>query len=368
MKVVDEVQQLLLKLVGSYLAAKAKPHKIRRAVQKLNIVRSGNLDAIDRQAIRVAAVQEKVILLKSVTAYVEHMNRFVTRAVQQGSQLIVFPELNGVLGLGMIPFIERILARALPPTAVIPVETVSVAAGKQEPDSNNESQALDIVPLVAALTPFITNIFTTTFAELAKAHGVYIMAGSTLLAEEGKLYNRAYLYGPDGVLIGRQDKLHPDGNEVELGLTQGTDLNVFDTEIGRLAFPVCMDATYFETFKIAKQLGAEIVIIPIANMEEYVYHFALRGIWPRVQESGVYGIKSALVGDLFHIRFTGKAGVFAPLLLTEEQDGVVAEATSYNEDDVICTTVDLDALAHYDDPYFTDTNPAVYERYLLSAY
>ena len=95
--------------------------------------------------------------------------------------------------------------------------------------------------------------------------------------------------------------------EKEWGISRGSKLEVFPTPLGKLAFPVCMDATYFETFRILEKQGAEIVMIPIANPEPYNYGLALRGIWPRVQEAPVYGIKSALVGRVLGFEFTGRA-------------------------------------------------------------
>ena len=57
--------------------------------------------------------------------------------------------------------------------------------------------------------------------------------------------------------------------EEKLGLSRGSSLSVHHLDIGRIAFPICMDATYFETFYAAAEQGAELIILPIANMEEY---------------------------------------------------------------------------------------------------
>ena len=135
----------------------------------------------------------------------------------------------------------------------------------------------------------------TLYSTLAAAYGLYLMAGSFVLPHGDKVVNRSFLYGPDGRLIGVQDKIHLMPIEAEWGISPGTEFKLFETAAGKIAAPVCMDASYFETFRILELQDAEIVIIPIANPEPYNYWLALRGIWPRVQECPVYGIKSALV-------------------------------------------------------------------------
>jgi predicted amidohydrolase len=81
------------------------------------------------------------------------------------------------------------------------------------------------------------------------------MAGSYTLAADGSVVNRAFLYGPDGKLIGTQDKVHLLPVEEEWKLRRGKSFKIFDTSIGCLAMPVCMDATYFETFRILEEPG-----------------------------------------------------------------------------------------------------------------
>lgn len=365
--------KFFLKILQIYLSKKGNPEKIRNYISSKRITRSPNLNSIDPQNIRVAVVQEKVMIMKRHQEYVDVMYGFIQEAVGKGAQLISFPEENGTLVLGMLPFIESILK----------IRQVINRGGKAKNSeidpanlrtSGNSEKAQDkkarisLVKLFSLITPFICNVFETTFSELAGSFGVYIMAGSVILEHNGRLVNRAYLFGPDGEIVGTQDKAHLVELEIDLGLATSDRLQVFATQIGKIAFPVCMDATYFETFKILKKQGAQIVIIPIANMEDYHYYLALRGIWPRVQESGVYGLKSSLVGDLYGIIFTGKAGIFAPIDLTPHKDGVIAEAATFNENELICQQIDLSLIDTYSSPYFSDENPELYKKYLSYIY
>jgi predicted amidohydrolase len=372
----------ILKYLGQSMQRKSNPAAIRRYLSQKGMQRSANLDSIDPHAIRVAMVQEQVRVLKTYRAYADRMEAFVAQAAGQGAQLVCFPEDNGLLLLGQLPFIDLILRYAsrqimsaetsqAPAAAVSSDEyiTLPVTATESGADSPaSQSGGLGIPHLLSFFTPFFKDAFETTFSELAKGYGVYIMAGSAMLVADGKLFNRAYLFGPQGELIGTQDKVHPTEMEINAGVVFGDELKVFDTPLGRLAFPVCMDASYFETFKILKQMGAQMIIIPIFNMEAFEYYFTLRGIWPRVQESGVYGLKSAMVGDLYALKLTGQAGVYAPLELTGDRSGVLAEAESFDRDDLVIADLDLTGLETYYSDYFGDSNPQLYRKYFPEVY
>ena len=371
----------IVKLLTKIAWTKNNGDRIKKYINTKQIDRSHNLDNIDKRQIRVCAVQQEIQLLKSYKQYVDRMYEFVERGVKEGAQLIVFPEYNGALILGMLPLIETILKRI--------TRQDSKSAGKDKATSNRNkdtsedtaentsedtavhtsiSAGVDIVEILSTLTTFLLDIFKTTFSELALHFGIYIMAGSIMVTDKDSVYNRAYLFGPDGKIVGKQDKLHPVIMEKDMGLSMGEELSVFNTPIGKLAFPICMDATYFETFRIAKDKGAHIVIIPIANIEEYNKYFALRGIWPRVQESGVYGVKSALVGELFGIKFTGKAGIFAPQILTPNNDGTLEVSKSYDKDEIVVCDLNLNLIETYYDPYFSDQNSEFFKRYYPKIY
>jgi predicted amidohydrolase len=379
----------ILQTLGRSLQRKAKPAAIRQYLERKGMQRTTNLDQVDPHDIRVAVVQEQIRVLKTIRAFADRMYSFVAQAAEQGVQLVCFPEENGLLLLGQTPFIDLILKFATPQMAGSEVSQSPAAdpprIWRVEVDPNSplwqlsgqapgasgpsaQTGGLSVLHLISFFTPFLKDAFETTFSELARGFGIYVMAGSVMLVEDGRLYNRAYLFGPQGEIVGTQDKAHPIVLEIDMDLSCATELKVFETRLGRLAFPVCMDATYFETFKILKQMGAQIIIIPIFNTEEYHYYFSLRGIWPRVQESGVYGLKSALVGNLYALKSTGPAGIYAPLGLTSDRSGVLAEAGTVDGDALLTASLDLTRLETYHSAYFSDTNPALYRKYFPKIY
>jgi len=205
---------------------------------------------------------------------------------------------------------------------------------------------------------------------LAKEYGIHIYTGSYILKEKEEIYNAGSLFGPDGNLIGTQKKMHLTDFEVKLGIKRGNKMEVYSLPFGKVVCPICMDATYFETFRIAREMGVDMVILPIANLEEYSTWKALRGIWPRVQESYLYGFKSSLNGWIAGMHFTGKAGIFAPLSMTEKKDGVLSLSPSYEGNHLVTANLNLKKLyeAREKAEYHEDKNTEFEKNFIEKAY
>jgi predicted amidohydrolase len=306
----------------------------------------------------VAALQVKLELCQNPFLFADLVHRRVKEANQAGARLVVFPEYLNLLLFGMLPGINRLEQEVSAESATIRDDAVQV-----------ETEEISLPELFRYMTPAVQPLMVALFSALAVAYRLYIMAGSYTLAVNGAVANRAFLFGPDGNLVGTQDKVHLLPVEKEWKLKRGQEIKVFDTALGCLAMPVCMDATYFETFRILENRGAEIVMLPIANLEAYNYWLALRGIWPRVQESPLFGIKSALVGSIAGLTFTGRAGIFAPLELTANGDGVLAEVEDFDREAMAVADLDLEALQElrHNHPW-RDRNLALYRRYFPQLY
>jgi len=282
----------------------------------------------NRQRVRVAAVQFLFRLFASATDYAHECYAWTRRAVEAGAQLIVFPEMVGFAPfLGLVPGIE------------------SQAAAISEPASDGGNLLAVVTGIVA---PVATRTYRFVFQNLARRFGVHIAAGSAVVAaSDGTLRNTAFLFGPDGAERGHQAKGHLFGMEFGMGLTRGGFIQVFDTPVGKLAMPVCMDHTYFETARIAYLLGAEILLDPAFDeIAEYNWWYQQRGVWGRVQESPAYGVHAMMVGDGLGHSFWGRSGIFAPVEMAGK-DGVLALAVTSDQGEVVVADLDLAALREF---------------------
>ena len=342
------------RLFRRYLYWICRPARLRRRLSAL--VEEGlAAPPLQGRRLRAAALQVEIGLFKEPLDYAAEAHRRIREAAAAGAQLVAFPEDNNLSLLGMLPGVEEM------------GEAVSGEA-TEEPSAAGAPE-ISVADVIRYAGPVMAPFLETLYSTLAAAYGLYVMAGSFLLSEGERVVNRSFLYGPDGTLLGSQDKVHLMPIEAEWGISAGREFHLFETAAGRMAVPVCMDATYFETFRILELQGAEIVILPIANPEPYNYWLALRGIWPRVQECPLYGIKSALVGRVLGFEFTGRAGIFAPVELTPDGSGVLAEVESPHREGMAVAEIDLDALQELrrDHPW-RDSNLALYRRYFPRVY
>jgi predicted amidohydrolase len=352
-------------LIEKWFERKISLERIERYYKQLRIEKRRLSEDVNLEDIRVSCVQRQIQPVKNIEEYIDILCGFIDQAVKDNSHLIIFPEYNFFDLFGLIPgfnFLNQILNKK-----VIKVEVKDKDKGK-ESHLKGSNHFLDTIfkgvakPIEAGIKRII--------ALLAKGYGIYIYTGSYILKEKDAIYNAGSLFGPDGNLIGTQKKIHLTDFEIKLGIKRGNKMEVYSLPFGKVVCPICMDATYFETFRIAREIGADMVILPIANLEEYTVWKALRGIWPRVQESYLYGLKSSLNGWIAGMHFTGKAGVFAPLLMTEGKDGILSLSSSYEGNQLITANLSIKRLyeAREKAEYQEDKNVEFEEKYIEKTY
>ena len=191
--------------------------------------------------------------------------------------------------------------------------------------------------LLLAINPLLARLYLETFSQLARAHRIYLVAGSAPLADygirEGELprplrprgpavYNTAALFGPDGRLIGLQPKVAlidlegPAGLDLSPGAPEA--IRVFDTEVGRIGIAVCLDAFVPESpvRELLARQGAQILVQPSANPGPWTPEQQadwLRGAWAATVQEGrfAYALNPMMTGALFDLAFYGQSALFA---------------------------------------------------------
>ena len=111
-------------------------------------------------------------------------------------------------------------------------------------------------------------------AELAAQYQVVLVAGSIpILAADGRVYNRCYVFDHDGSELGQYDKLHLFDVEVSDGTKQyresdafcpGDRIVVVDTPLGKLGLAICYDIRFSDLFRALREAGAEMIAVPAA--------------------------------------------------------------------------------------------------------
>ena len=105
---------------------------------------------------------------------------------------------------------------------------------------------------------------TAFLGDLARRLKIWVVAGIYERAGS-RIYNTAVLIGRDGSLAGRYRKMSLPDEEIEGGITPGTETPVFDTDFGRVGLMICWDSSYPEVAHALAARGAEVILMPIAG-------------------------------------------------------------------------------------------------------
>jgi omega-amidase len=168
------------------------------------------------------------------TANLERMAAAARAAAEGGAELVVFPELATV--------------------------------GYCEPRSREYGRAL------AEVSEPVPGPLSSEVCSLARELGVYILYGASEAhpTVTALLFNAAVLVSPEGTVAGVQRKVHIPGEEKHY-FAAGGSIEVWDTDLGRVACCVCADLRFPEMARVAALRGAEVQLV-IANAQESDSH------------------------------------------------------------------------------------------------
>jgi predicted amidohydrolase len=271
-----------------------------------------------------AAVIQMRFAWASVPAELEgRAKSLIEIAIGQGVELVALPEYCGLTLLG-------ILARTHPELCL---DEVVSAAGYT-----------NLADCLRSSAPALMSAYEQVFSQLSAQFRVYLAAGTVILPDkEGALYNTAYLFGPEGQVIGIQRQTHLSQMEREWGLSCGDHLMVFQTEVGRIGLVVGADVYHPEVSRILCLRGANVLIHPMCTTT-YSQADWMRRLWREVQANQVFGLESALVGGLFEEPCHGKSAIHSPLSMTARNDGILAAAETTDSEEVVVAELDFDRL------------------------
>lgn len=217
-----------------------------------------------------AIAQYPIDELSDWAAYETKLRRWVGEAAGQGAAgrgaaLLVFPE-YGAMELAAL---DR--------------------AGKSDLDASLGAVS-DLLPRVDAL-----------HGELARAHGVYILAASAPCRVGDHYVNRARFFAPSGAMS-HQDKIMMTRFEAEQwGVSPagaiGGGLRLFDTALGRIGITICYDSEFPLLARALVQAGADIILAPSCTDSLHGYWRVRIGAQARALENQCFVLQSPTVGD-----------------------------------------------------------------------
>ena len=192
------------------------------------------------------------------------------------------------------------------------------------------------------------------FAELARTYEMTIVAGSAYLPDAaGVMRHRVLVFGPDGTLLGRHDKLALSREDEGLA-TAGDVWHVINTPVGRLGILIGEEALYPEAGRVLAYQGADLLVTLAAAGDESLAAYIRQGAISQAQENRIFALTSFLVGknylatdESLDASFVGKSGIYAPLELTPRYTGVLVEMGTSEAEGLLTATLDRELLQKF---------------------
>lgn len=260
-------------------------------------------------AFRVSAVQYHLHTISSFEEFSAQCEHYIKTAEEYSADFILFPEF-------------------------LTTQLMSIG--------DEQGKALGINDL-----PQFTYRYREMFSGYARKYGVHIIGGTHVLRRNGKLYNVAHLFYPDG-RIAEQAKLHITPAEVEgWNMGAGEGLEVFQTDKGTIAMLTCYDIEFPEIVRMARAKGADVIFCPSCTDDRHGFHRVRYTSHARAIENQIYVVLTGTVGslptvDLMRANF-GQAAVITPNDIPFPPQGLLA-AGEINDDMIITADLDLELL------------------------
>ncbi|MFG2090051.1 nitrilase-related carbon-nitrogen hydrolase [Spirillospora sp. NPDC048824] len=137
--------------------------------------------------------------------------------------------------------------------------------------------------------------FLTAVAARAAAHRAHVKINVTLAGADGRVTVANLLYGPDGALLGRSDKLvlmGAEGDHLDPGTRAGP---VIATPLGRLGMYACMEGVTSEVPRDLAVRGAQVLL---NSLNSFAVDEASLHIPVRAAENRVWVVAANKVGPL----------------------------------------------------------------------
>ncbi len=259
--------------------------------------------------LRVSAVQYHLHTIRSFEEFASQVEHYIKTAEEFGSDFILFPEF----------FTTQLLSIG---------------------DENGKALPIDRLP-------DFTDKYRELFVEHAMRTGMHIIAGTHVIEKEGKLYNVAHMFYPDG-RIAEQAKLHITPTEVEeWNMSAGDSLQVFVTDKGTVAMLTCYDIEFPEIVRMAKAKGADVIFCPSCTDDRHGFHRVRYTSHARAIENQVYVVTTGTVGSLQTVDFMrgnfGQAAVITPNDVPFPPKGIMVQG-EINQDMIVTADLNLELL------------------------
>ena len=303
--------------------------------------------------ILVATTQQQMRVFERQEDYQEDVFRYLRMAEAKGAKLVIFPALSPVMLVPPLASSSRLSLmkqgdKGRGPWASLKDRLMGRAAdaagqalggglrGKMNRLLNNTPEAL-------------YEAYIDLFSAAALKFRTTIIAGSFYVrdSEEANSKHSCFVFGPDGQIMGRQEKVHLTVEEMSF-CQAGESFNAIETEVGRIGIMIGEDVLFPESGRLLAYQKSDILINLTACDGAVSFWQARHAFLARLNENELIGAQSCLIGPNRLTSngqdFVGKSGLFTTIPLSPRLDGILFEVGAMTVEGIIAEQVDLAAM------------------------
>ncbi len=300
------------RLLKQYLPEDEKSQGYATLLEWRNIFYEPETTVIEtrKTQVRIGAIQWQMREVHSVEECLNQVEYFIDALSNYKSDFALFPEFFNAALMGL------------------------------SPDQRNQTEAIRF------LAGF-TEKFKNEMSQMAVSYNINVITGSMPLMEDDVLYNVTYLCRRDGT-IDIQRKLHITPHERRDWVIEGGEqLQVFDTDAGRIGILICYDVEFPELGRILAAQDMDILFVPYWTDTKNGYLRVRSCAQARAIENECYVVICGSCGNLPQVENLdvqySQAAVFSPSDFSYPHDAVMAETTP-NTEMIMFSDLDLDKL------------------------
>ncbi|NIG56303.1 carbon-nitrogen hydrolase family protein [Chitinophaga sp. Cy-1792] len=259
-----------------------------------------------KSTVRIGLVQWQMRDYRNLEGFLQQVEFFIDAVSDYGSDFVVFPEL----------FNAPLMA---------------------------EFNQLDPAGAIRGVAKYTERIREVMLAH-AVSYNVNIITGSMPILIDELLYNISYLCRRDGTYE-EYMKIHPTPSEVQAwGIKGGHEIQVFDTDCGKIGIQICYDVEFPEPSRILANQGMQILFVPFMTDTQHAYNRVRFCAQARAIENECYVAIAGSIGNLpkvnnMDLQFA-QSCVLTPSDFQFPVTGIKADATP-NTEMVVIADVDL---------------------------
>ncbi len=239
---------------------------------------------------QIALAQYPIEFHADFSAYARKVEQWVAQAVENGAQLLVFPEYGSMELVSLLP----------------------------------EEIREDLAASLDGMARYWDD-FDRLYEALSRRYQVYVLAPS--FPRERK--NIAVFYGPEGK-IGEQGKnIMTRFEREQWHVHANSGIRIFDTKLGVIGVAICYDSEFPLIARAMVDQGATLILVPSCTDSLAGYYRVRIGAQARALENQCYVAQSPTVGEAPWSPATdvniGSAGLYGPPDLGFPATGVIVE-------------------------------------------